>query len=137
MGAQLVVSFTAGIVFAIGLGLAGMTQPQNIISFLDLRAWNPQLLFVMVGAIAVFGVASRFVTRRAGPVLGGAFELPTRRDISWQLVLGSCIFGVGWGLAGFCPGPALVALVSGQLQVGVFVAAMLVGVGLSRVLLKT
>lgn len=125
--AQEVVAFGVGLVFAMGLGLSGMTQPQNIIAFLDLQAWNPALLFVMVGAISVYALGLRVVAQFSQPVLGGRFELPTQRNITWPLVLGSGMFGVGWGLAGFCGGPALVSLVTGQLDVLVFVGTMLLG----------
>lgn len=125
---QTLSAFAAGLVFGIGLILAGMTDPGKVIGFLDLAgAWDPSLAFVMGGAILVglfaFGVAKR----RATTLLGGALHLPAAKHIDRHLVIGSLLFGTGWGLAGFCPGPALVSLGSGQEKAAVFVVAMLAG----------
>jgi uncharacterized protein len=120
--------FALGALFAVGLGISGMTQPRKVLGFLDVfGAWDPALLFVMGGAVMVTFVGYRFVLRRPRPVLGATFDLPTRRDIDIQLLAGASLFGVGWGLAGFCPGPALVALASGSMDVVIFVAAMFAG----------
>jgi uncharacterized membrane protein YedE/YeeE len=121
-------AFAAGLVFGVGLLLSGMTDPSKVIGFLDLAGnWDPSLLFVMAGGIAVGLVAFRAAGKRAQAFLGGAMQLPKARDIDKRLVGGSLVFGVGWGLAGFCPGPALVSFGAGQDKAAIFVAAMLAG----------
>jgi len=121
-------AFGAGLVFGAGLILSGMTDPGKVIGFLDVMGnWDPSLAFVMAGAILVGFFAFRSAGRRGRTFLGGALHLPNRRDIDARLIGGSVAFGVGWGLAGFCPGPALVSLASGVDQAAVFVAAMLSG----------
>lgn len=129
---QSVASFVVGFIFALGLGIAGMTQPQKIIGFLDIANWDPSLMLVMVGAVGVHAIAYIFISRRKVPLLDKQFHLPKRNEITGSLVAGSIIFGVGWGLAGFCPGPALVSLASGQLSVVVFVIMMILGMLLVR-----
>ncbi|MCB9763539.1 MAG: YeeE/YedE family protein [Alphaproteobacteria bacterium] len=125
MGAS---SFLAGLLFSLGLGLGGMTQPAKVIHFLDIFGdWDPSLAFVMLGSIAVYAVGFRKVTMRAAPLLLGAWSLPTRRDLTPELFIGSALFGLGWGLAGFCPGPALVSTVTLSPSALVFVAAMAAG----------
>jgi uncharacterized protein len=125
---NLAAAFAAGLVFGIGLILSGMTDPGKVIGFLDVFGrWDPSLAFVMGGAIVVGYFAFMLAGRRAENFLGGAMHLPQRRDIDARLVGGSVVFGIGWGLAGFCPGPALVSLGSGVEQAAVFVAAMLGG----------
>lgn len=133
---QSVASFIVGFLFALGLGIAGMTQPQKVIGFLDVTAWDPSLIFVMVGAIAVHSIAYLFISRRNTPLLDTQFHLPKKKEITVSLAIGSIIFGVGWGLAGFCPGPAIVSLVSGQISVVLFVIMMIVGMLLVRRLEK-
>lgn len=121
-------SFIAGLLFAVGLGLAGMTQPQKIIAFLDVTgAWDPSLMFVMGGALAVHLVTYRLVTKRKNPLFDSTFHIPTRNEINAKLVIGSALFGIGWGLSGFCPGPALVSLANPETSVLIFVASMLIG----------
>ena len=121
-------AFAAGLGFGIGLLLSGMADPGKVKGFLDLAgAWDPSLAFVMVGAILVSFFAFRFAGRRARTFLGHALDLPTTRDIDVRLVAGSTVFGIGWGLAGFCPGPAVVAFGAGNDQAALFVAAMVVG----------
>jgi uncharacterized membrane protein YedE/YeeE len=124
-------AFAAGLIFGIGLIVSGMTDPSKVVGFLDLAGrWDPSLAFVMVGAILV-GIAGFAVARkRAASFLGGAMHLPTVRQIDRRLVLGSLTFGVGWGLAGFCPGPALVSLGAGYDKAAVFSVAMLTGMAL-------
>ncbi|WP_428417877.1 DUF6691 family protein [Methylibium sp.] len=123
-------SLLAGLVFGLGLIVSGMANPAKVIGFLNLAGpWDPSLAFVMAGAIAVGTVAFFVARRRSVSLLGAAMKLPTARDIDHRLVLGSLVFGVGWGLAGFCPGPGLVALGMGEFKAMVFVAAMLVGMG--------
>ena len=123
-----VAAFAAGLLFGLGLLLSGMADPGKVIGFLDLAGrWDPSLAFVMAGAIAVGALAFAFGRRRTKSFLGGAMHIPTRRDIDARLVGGSIVFGIGWGIAGFCPGPALVSFGSGQDKAAVFVAAMLGG----------
>ena len=118
----------SGLVFGIGLILSGMTDPGKVTGFLDLAGnWDPSLAFVMGGAILVAFLAFALAGRRSQTFLGAALHLPQRRDIDNRLVGGSLLFGIGWGLAGFCPGPALVSFASGVDQAAVFVAAMLGG----------
>ena len=121
-------SFVAGLVFGIGLLLSGMTDPGKVKGFLDVAgAWDPSLALVMAGAVAVGFFAFAFAKRRSRAFFGGAMHQPQGRDIDSRLVGGSLVFGVGWGLAGFCPGPALVSFGSGEEKAAVFVAAMLGG----------
>ena len=121
-------AFVAGLVFGIGLIVSGMANPAKVLGFLDLAGpWDPSLLLVMAGAIAVGGVAFALARRRTSSVLGLPIQLPTARNIDTRLFAGSVLFGVGWGLAGFCPGPALVALGAGYAKAAVFVASMLLG----------
>ncbi|GAB3761115.1 hypothetical protein GCM10028796_10880 [Ramlibacter monticola] len=125
---QRVAEFIAGLVFGLGLILSGMTDPGKVQGFLDLAGdWDPSLALVMGGAILVGVLAFALARRRATALLGGAMQLPTGMGIDHRLVAGSLVFGVGWGLAGFCPGPALVALGAGHWQALVFVLAMLAG----------
>ena len=131
-------SFLAlGFLFAVGLGLSGMTQPGKVIGFLDVAGrWDPALAFVMGGAVMVTFIGYRWALRRPAPLLFPRFELPTRHAIDAQLIGGAVLFGIGWGMAGFCPGPAIVALASGSLDVLVFVAAMFAGFFLKDVVLR-
>ena len=123
--------FAVGLLFGIGLILSGMTDPGKVIGFLDLSgAWDPSLALVMGGAIVVGVFAFALAKKRTTTFLGGALQLPTSNDIDKRLLAGSLIFGAGWGLAGFCPGPAIVSLGSGQPKAAVFVLAMLVGMAL-------
>lgn len=123
-----VAAFGAGALFAVGLLFAGMTRPERVIAFLDVGgAWDPTLAFVMAGAIAVHVVGLRLVQRRAAPLYDTTFHLPTRKDLDARLLLGAGLFGVGWGLAGYCPGPALVSLGGGGTTALVFVGAATAG----------
>lgn len=131
------VALLVGLLFGLGLTVSGMTQPLKVISFLDFFGeWDPSLAFVMVGAIAVHFIAYRFQKHQTSPLLGGDFSLPSKKNIDWKLLAGALIFGVGWGLGGYCPGPALASLVSLQLEVVVFVAAMTAGMFLQTRLEK-
>ncbi len=124
-------SFVAGLVFGFGLLISGMTNPAKVIGFLDLAGqWDPSLALVMAGAIAVGVVAFALVKRRQTTYLGLPMSLPLATHIDRRLVIGSVMFGVGWGLAGICPGPALVLLGAGAAKGLIFVAAMLAGMGL-------
>ena len=121
-------AFVAGLIFGVGLILAGMTDPGKVIGFLDVAgSWDPSLGFVMAGAIGVGFFAFRVARRRARSFFGGAMQLPRERDIESRLVAGSLVFGVGWGLSGFCPGPAIVSFGAGQDKAAVFVLGMIGG----------
>ncbi len=125
---RIIAPFLGGLVFALGLGLSGMTDANKVIGFLNLAGdWDPSLAFVMMGAIGVHLVMYRMILKRQSPLFADRFYIPTRRDISAQLLVGAALFGVGWGLGGFCPGPGLVSLVSFDPAAGVFVASMLGG----------
>lgn len=118
----------AGLLFGAGLSLARMTDPAVVLGFLDLAGdWNPALAFVMAAGLGVTYVGYRLVFRRGRPAWASSFSLPTATAIDRRLVLGSAVFGIGWGLAGYCPGPAVASLGSGRWEVGAFVVAMLVG----------
>ena len=126
-----------GMTFSIGLGMGGMTEPENIIAFLDVFGdWKPDLLFVMGGGLFTYGILYRFLRKRERPLFEERFYLPTRKDIDVRLIAGSALFGVGWGIAGLCPGPALVSLVSETLYSVVFVLAMIGGMGTAIVFQK-
>ncbi|TMG95987.1 MAG: YeeE/YedE family protein [Betaproteobacteria bacterium] len=123
-------AFVAGLVFGLGLIIAGMVNPAKIIGFLDIAGtWDPSLALVMVGAIAVGLVAFALARRRTMSALGLPMQLPSQRTVDARLIGGSLVFGIGWGLAGFCPGPAIVALGAGYAKGAVFVVAMLLGMG--------
>ncbi|WP_248920101.1 YeeE/YedE family protein [Pseudomonas entomophila] len=125
---QRIIGFLAGALFGMGLLLSGMANPAKVLGFLDLAGqWDPSLALVMVGAIGVALLPMAWARRHSVALLGGRMQLPTRRDIDRRLVGGSLVFGVGWGLAGICPGPALVLLAGGYWQAWLFVAAMLAG----------
>ncbi len=125
---QRIFEFAAGLLFGIGLLLSGMTDPGKVQGFLDLAgAWDPSLAFVMGGGVLVGLIAFSAAKKRRASVLGAPFHWPQMTQIDKPLVIGSLLFGIGWGLAGFCPGPALVALASGYDKALVFVLAMLLG----------
>jgi uncharacterized membrane protein YedE/YeeE len=135
----IVLQFVVGLVFGFGLLLSGMSDPAKVLNFLDLGGiasgnWDPSLAFVMAGAVAVTFVGFRFVLQRSRPLFAERFHLPTKRELDLRIVAGPAIFGVGWGLAGFCPGPALTALGFGSRAAFIFVAAMLTGMWLARFL---
>ncbi|HEX5484540.1 YeeE/YedE family protein [Limnobacter sp.] len=122
------IEFLVGLIFGVGLILSGMTNPAKVIGFLDLFGqWDPSLAFVMGGAILVGLFAFAIAKKRTTNFLGGAMQLPKSTQIDKRLVIGSLVFGAGWGLAGFCPGPALVSLASGYEKAALFVVAMLLG----------
>ena len=124
------VSFISGLIFGVGLIVSGMANPAKVIGFLDLTgSWDPSLAFVMGGAVGVGAVAFFVARRRTMSFLGAEMRLAERAKIDRRLVLGSLVFGVGWGVAGFCPGPAVVALGMGQAKALVFMLAMLAGMG--------
>ena len=120
----------AGLVFGVGLMLSGMANPAKVLGFLDLSGqWDPSLALVMGGAVAVAAVVFALTRKRKTALLGTELKLPTARHIDQRLVVGSLVFGAGWGIAGFCPGPALVVLAMGEGKALVFVLAMLAGMG--------
>lgn len=128
-------AFFAGLLFGLGLLLAGMADPAKVLAFLDLAGdWDPSLALVMAGAIGVAALPLNLAQRRTKALLGGAMQLPNRRDLDARLVGGSLLFGVGWGIAGICPGPALAILLTGHWQAALFVAAMLAGMLIFTVL---
>lgn len=133
---RIVSSFLIGLLFGLGIVVGGMANPAKILNFFDVTGvWDPSLAFVMGGALAVTFVGYRLVLPRGRPVLDSRFHLPTATGIDARLVAGSAIFGVGWGIAGFCPGGALPALGTLRLEVAVFVAALLAGILLTRLAL--
>jgi uncharacterized protein len=130
-------AFIAGLIFSLGLLLSGMANPEKVLAFLDLAgAWDPSLALVMAGAIAVALPAFHFARKRSRCLLGGEIQLPTKRKLDRRLITGSLAFGIGWGLAGFCPGPALVATGALLPQATTFVLAMLAGMLIFRLLEK-
>jgi uncharacterized membrane protein YedE/YeeE len=132
---QVVMALIAGLVFGIGLIVSGMTDPSKVLGFLDLAGkWDPSLAFVMGGAILVALPAFRLALRRNRSLLGCAMQVPTSTRIDRRLVLGSLAFGMGWGLAGYCPGPALASLASGGAKPIIFGAAMLAGMAIFEII---
>lgn len=131
----ILLSLLAGLVFGVGLIVSGMANPAKVLGFLDLAGpWDPSLAFVMAGAIAVGALAFAVARKRTTSFLGMPMKLPAARQLDRRLIGGSLLFGIGWGVAGFCPGPALVALGMGEQKAAVFVAAMLAGMGLFEIL---
>lgn len=127
--------FIVGFLFAMGLGLSGMTQPQKVVGFLDLWGnWDPSLMFVMMGAIGVHFIAYKIIRKRITPLWSEEWHVPIKKDITPALISGAFIFGIGWGLAGFCPGPAVVSLASFQVKPILFVVSMLLGMFLFRII---
>ena len=128
---NILIAFASGLIFGLGLIVSGMANPAKVLGFLDLAGnWDPSLIFVMGGAIALGVLAFRFGGRRTASLLGQPMQMPTARQIDPRLLIGSAIFGVGWGLAGICPGPALVLLGAGAVKGVVFVLALLAGMAL-------
>ena len=127
----------AGLLFGAGLAVSQMANPAKVLAFLDVGAipaggWDPSLAFVMAGALAVTFFGYRLVRRRERPLAADAFDFPTRRDIDGRLIAGSAIFGIGWGLVGYCPGPAIASLAWGRIETVVFVLAMIAGMVIWR-----
>ena len=126
-------SIVSGTLFGAGLALGGMTDPARVRGFLDIFGdWDPTLAFVMGGAVIVMAIAWQFVPRLAKPVFAGEFHLPTKSDLTPRLVGGAALFGIGWGIAGLCPGPGIAALVIEPAAAAIFVVAMLAGMAVVR-----
>lgn len=137
MKMQTIVSFLSGAVFAVGLALAGMTQPLKIIGFLDVFGnWDPSLVFVLASAVGVYYVSFQLVIKRKKPLLAPKFNVPTRKDLDVKLVIGGILFGIGWGISGLCPGPILSTLATGAVTVIVLFVTMVIGLYLSSLLNK-
>jgi len=134
---SILIQFVIGVTFGSGLVVAGMTNPAKVLNFLDFAAiqtggWDPSLAFVLAGAIAVTFIGFKFVLRRKQPIFAEKFHLPSAKELDLRIVAGPAIFGIGWGLAGFCPGPALTALSGGSLSAFQFGGAMLIGMVSAR-----
>lgn len=128
-------AFVAGLIFALGLGISGMTDANKVIGFLNLAGtWDPSLAFVMLGAIGIHLSVYRFILQRQSPLFASRFHIPTQHTITPSLVMGSALFGIGWGLGGFCPGPGWVSLAQLQPSPTIFVAAMLVGMAAQKII---
>lgn len=129
------ITFVVGFIFALGLGISGMTQTHVVRGFLDVFGnWNYNLIGVMGGAIAVHSTLFYFIKKKSSPLLDTKFHLPNRKDIDWRLITGAAIFGLGWGWAGICPGPGIVAMTSGNSNFVIFIASMVVGMGIFKLI---
>ena len=127
----------SGLLFGMGLTISGMTDPQRVRGFLDLFGhWDPTLAFVMSGAVLVMAVAWRIQARMTKPVFGEKFSLPDRNDLDPRLIVGAALFGIGWGMAGLCPGPSVASLMLSPVHAIPFVTAMLVGMLLQKIILE-
>jgi uncharacterized protein len=134
VGKHRLVSIVTGLLFGTGLSISGMVLPAKVIGFLDVAGdWDPSLAFVMIGAILVHVPFVRWINRQKISLLGDGLSLPTRKDIDWRLVVGAAVFGIGWGIAGVCPGPGIVNLVTFAPGIVAFVAAMIVGMAAEHV----
>ncbi len=132
---RIIMAFIAGLIFGLGLILSGMTNPSKVIGFLDLAgSWDPSLAFVMGGAVLIGVIAFRFARAGQKSLLGDVMRLPTANQIDLRLVLGALLFGVGWGLAGYCPGPALTSIAQGGSKPLIFVAAMICGMAIFEII---
>ena len=123
----------AGFIFAIGLGISGMTRPEKVIGFLDVFGhWDISLMFVMLSSIAIHFVLYRIIRKRKTPLFSDQWFVPNKTEITRSLIIGSILFGIGWGLAGYCPGPAVVSLISGRAQPILFCVMMLIGMYIQK-----
>lgn len=124
----LMASYVAGLLFSLGLAVSGMTDPARVVGFLDVAGdWDPTLMFVLGGAVMTTFIGYRFVLKQPAPMLAGRFELPSRRDLDTKLLGGAALFGVGWGLSGYCPGPAIASLGGATLPLVAMLATMVLG----------
>lgn len=125
--------YLAGLLFGLGLAISGMTDPARVLGFLDIAgAWDPTLMFVLGGAVVTTFIGYRLVWRRGAPLVGKVFQLPTRRDIDARLLGGAALFGIGWGLSGYCPGPAFASIGGLSAPLAAMLVAMLAGWYLAR-----
>jgi len=132
---KLIFALITGLVFGTGIAISGMMDPAKVLNFFDIAGtWDPSLAFVMGGALAVTFVGYRLVWKRSTPLFEGRFQIPTGTDIDMKLVGGSALFGIGWGIAGFCPGAAIPALGTGRWEVALFIVAVIIGFYLRRLL---
>lgn len=132
---RLLSAYLVGLIFGVGISISGMANPAKVLNFFDVAGtWDPSLAFVMGGALIVTFIGYRVVLKRAAPMFEDGFQLPTRRDFDVPLIGGSAVFGIGWGLAGFCPGGALPALGTGRSEVVIFVGALVAGILVTKVL---
>lgn len=135
---HLFAAYTIGLIFGIGIVISGMVNPAKVLNFFDVAGtWDPSLAFVMGGALAVTIPGYRFVWRRTAPALDTTFHLPKKRDLDARLIGGSAVFGIGWGIAGFCPGAALPAIGTFRAEVLVFVGALIAGLLLAKFIQST
>lgn len=124
----LVASYVAGLLFSLGLAVSGMTDPARVVGFLDIAGnWDPTLMFVLGGAVMTTFIGYRFVLKQPGPWLAGRFDLPCKRDLDTKLLGGAALFGVGWGLSGYCPGPAIASLGGASIPLLAMLASMVLG----------
>ncbi|MBE04271.1 MAG: hypothetical protein CMD67_03935 [Gammaproteobacteria bacterium] len=124
-----------GLVFGFGLGLSQMVNPQKIISFFDFAgSWDPSLAFVMIGAVAVGFVSFKYIPKLRKPIFTESFQLPEKKNVEFKLISGAVIFGIGWGISGFCPGPAISSISYGYHESWVFIAAMIFGAGFGKIM---
>jgi uncharacterized protein len=132
---QVATAFVCGLLFGIGLIVSQMSNPAKVIGFLDITGqWDPSLAFVMAGAVAVFALGYRLALRRSAPLLDKSFALPGKTNVDKALISGSLLFGLGWGLAGLCPGPAIVSSSFGDPRIWMFIVAMLSGMAIVRMI---
>ncbi|WP_420014023.1 DUF6691 family protein [Tateyamaria sp.] len=135
---RLLTVYLIGLVFGLGISISGMANPAKVLNFFDVAGtWDPSLAFVMGGALVVTFIGYRFVLKRPAPIMAKVFQVPTRRDLDLPLIGGSAVFGVGWGIAGFCPGGALPALGTGRIEVVIFVASLVAGIIFAKGLRST
>lgn len=132
---KLFFAYISGLIFGVGISISGMANPAKVLNFFDVAGtWDPSLAFVMGGALIVTFIGYRFVLRRPAPFFAQGFQLPSRKDLDAPLLGGSAVFGIGWGIAGFCPGGALPALGTGRSEVFIFVGALLAGIVAAKIL---
>jgi len=134
---RLLASYLIGLIFGIGILISGMVNPAKVLNFFDIAGnWDPSLIFVMGGALLVTFIGYRLVLKRPAPLLRETFQLPSKTDLDARLIGGSALFGIGWGIAGFCPGGALPALGTGRFEVVIFIAALVAGILAAKMILR-
>jgi uncharacterized membrane protein YedE/YeeE len=130
---RLIITYLIGLIFGTGIAISGMANPAKVLNFFDIAgSWDPSLIFVMGGGLITTFIGYRIVFGRSAPIFEGKFSLPTNRQIDARLIGGSAVFGIGWGIAGFCPGGALPALGTGRWEVFAFTAALIAGIFLAK-----